>query len=62
MLVDCRYSVPAEEKTKLDKVVHRLLQANGTPGLEMLERNVMVRNTVIHTLGVASLSLLQTLT
>jgi len=38
-----RYSIPAEEKTKLDKVVHTLLQANGTPGLEMLEKNVMVR-------------------
>lgn len=37
-----RYSIPAEEKTKLDKVVHTLLQANGTPGLEMLEKNVMV--------------------
>lgn len=38
----CRYSVPAEEKAKLDKVVHTLLQANGTPGLEMLEKNIMV--------------------
>lgn len=37
-----RYSVPAEEKAKLDKVVHTLLQANGTPGLEMLEKNIMV--------------------
>uniref|UniRef100_A0A673HP00 Protein Jumonji n=1 Tax=Sinocyclocheilus rhinocerous TaxID=307959 RepID=A0A673HP00_9TELE len=36
------YSIPAEEKTKLDKVVHTLLQANGTPGLEMLEKNVMI--------------------
>jgi len=38
-----RYCIPAEEKSKLDKVVHTLLQANGTPGLEMLERNIMVR-------------------
>uniref|UniRef100_A0A3B4UC82 Protein Jumonji n=1 Tax=Seriola dumerili TaxID=41447 RepID=A0A3B4UC82_SERDU len=38
---DCIYSVPAEEKAKLDKVVHTLLQANGTPGLEMLEKNIM---------------------
>lgn len=38
----CRYSVPAEEKAKLDKVVHTLLQANGTPGLDMLEKNIMV--------------------
>lgn len=38
-----RYSVPAEEKAKLDKVVHTLLQANGTPGLDMLEKNIMVR-------------------
>lgn len=37
-----RYSVPAEEKAKLDKVVHTLLQANGTPGLDMLEKNIMV--------------------
>ncbi|KAG7237754.1 hypothetical protein INR49_031766 [Caranx melampygus] len=36
------YSVPAEEKAKLDKVVHTLLQANGTPGLEMLEKNIMI--------------------
>lgn len=46
-LVECvhfsyRYSVPAEEKAKLDKVVHTLLQANGTPGLDMLEKNIMV--------------------
>lgn len=26
----------------MDKVVHTLLQANGTPGLEMLEKNIMV--------------------
>jgi hypothetical protein len=37
-----RYCIPAEEKVKLDKVVHTLLQANGTPGLEMLENNIMV--------------------
>ncbi|XP_066571971.1 protein Jumonji isoform X2 [Amia ocellicauda] len=36
------YCIPAEEKTKLDKVVHTLLQANGTPGLEMLEKNIMI--------------------
>uniref|UniRef100_A0A7N9AM43 Protein Jumonji n=1 Tax=Mastacembelus armatus TaxID=205130 RepID=A0A7N9AM43_9TELE len=36
------YSIPAEEKSKLDKVVHTLLQANGTAGLEMLEKNIMV--------------------
>lgn len=41
-LISTRYSVPAEEKAKLDKVVHTLLQANGTPGLEMLEKNIMV--------------------
>ncbi|XP_077068691.1 protein Jumonji isoform X3 [Siphateles boraxobius] len=35
------YCIPAEEKSKLDKEVHTLLQANGTPGLEMLERNIM---------------------
>lgn len=43
-----RYSVPAEEKAKLDKVVHTLLQANGTPGLEMLEKNIMVSVSVCH--------------
>lgn len=26
----------------MDKVVHTLLQANGTPGLDMLEKNIMV--------------------
>lgn len=41
-----RYSVPAEEKAKLDKVVHTLLQANGTPGLELLEKNIMVSEGV----------------
>ncbi len=45
-----RYSVPAEEKAKLDKVVHTLLQANGTPGLEMLEKNIMVSVFCLHTL------------
>ncbi|XP_072008735.1 protein Jumonji isoform X2 [Engystomops pustulosus] len=35
------YCIPAEEESKLDKVVHTLLQANGTPGLQMLESNVM---------------------
>jgi len=37
-----RYCIPAAEENKLDDVVHTLLQANGTPGLEMLESNVMV--------------------
>ncbi|KAJ0003359.1 hypothetical protein NQD34_008457 [Periophthalmus magnuspinnatus] len=41
-----KYSIPAEEKAKLDKVVHTLLKANGTPGLEMLEKNIMVYRTV----------------
>uniref|UniRef100_A0A8C9X3V8 Protein Jumonji n=1 Tax=Sander lucioperca TaxID=283035 RepID=A0A8C9X3V8_SANLU len=41
------YSVPAEEKTKLGKVVHTLLQANGTPGLEMLEKNIMISPEVL---------------
>ncbi|XP_037548716.1 protein Jumonji isoform X1 [Nematolebias whitei] len=41
------YSVPAEEKAKLDKVVHTLLQANGTPGLEMLEKNIMLSPEVL---------------
>ncbi|XP_077363419.1 protein Jumonji isoform X1 [Festucalex cinctus] len=41
------YCVPAEEKSKLDKVVHTLLQANGTPGLEMLEKNVMISPEVL---------------
>lgn len=41
------YSIPAEEKVKLDKVVHTLLQANGTPGLEMLEKNVMISPEVL---------------
>lgn len=38
----CRYCIPAEEENKLEDVVHTLLQANGTPGLQMLESNVMV--------------------
>lgn len=37
-----RYCIPAEEENKLEGVVHTLLQANGTPGLQMLESNVMV--------------------
>uniref|UniRef100_A0A3P9KCH9 Protein Jumonji n=2 Tax=Oryzias latipes TaxID=8090 RepID=A0A3P9KCH9_ORYLA len=41
------YSVPAEEKAKLDEVVHTLLQANGTPGLEMLEKNIMISPEVL---------------
>lgn len=48
LLVSCvsqwpRYCIPAEEENKLEDVVHTLLQANGTPGLQMLESNVMVR-------------------
>ncbi|XP_066529908.1 protein Jumonji isoform X2 [Hoplias malabaricus] len=46
------YSVPAEEKTKLDKVVHTLLQANGTPGLEMLEKNIMISPEVLSREGI----------
>ncbi|XP_016387618.1 protein Jumonji-like isoform X3 [Sinocyclocheilus rhinocerous] len=46
------YCVPAEEKSKLDKVVHTLLQANGTPGLEMLERNIMISPEVLRRKGV----------
>lgn len=38
-----RYCIPAEEENKLEDVVHTLLQANGTPGLQMLESNVMVQ-------------------
>ncbi|XP_020788219.2 protein Jumonji [Boleophthalmus pectinirostris] len=41
------YSIPAEEKAKLDKVVHTLLKANGTPGLEMLEKNIMISPEVL---------------
>nr|XP_061808843.1 protein Jumonji-like [Nerophis lumbriciformis] len=41
------YCIPAEEKSKLDKVVHTLLQANGTPGLEMLEKNIMISPEVL---------------
>ncbi|XP_034150710.1 protein Jumonji isoform X1 [Esox lucius] len=41
------YSIPADEKVKLDKVVHTLLQANGTPGLEMLEKNIMISPEVL---------------
>ncbi|XP_072531943.1 protein Jumonji isoform X2 [Salminus brasiliensis] len=46
------YSVPAEEKTKLDNVVHTLLQANGTPGLEMLEKNIMISPEVLSREGI----------
>lgn len=42
-----RYCIPAAEENKLDDVVHALLQANGTPGLEMLESNVMVSLTSV---------------
>ncbi|XP_041104468.1 protein Jumonji-like isoform X1 [Polyodon spathula] len=41
------YCIPAEENKKLDKVVHTLLQANGTPGLEMLESNIMISPEVL---------------
>ncbi|XP_008329926.1 protein Jumonji isoform X3 [Cynoglossus semilaevis] len=41
------YSVSAENEAKLDKVVHTLLQANGTPGLEMLEKNIMISPEVL---------------
>ncbi|XP_075069202.1 protein Jumonji isoform X1 [Mixophyes fleayi] len=41
------YCIPAEEEGKLDKVVHTLLQANGTPGLQMLESNVMISPEVL---------------
>ncbi|XP_041708266.2 protein Jumonji-like isoform X1 [Coregonus clupeaformis] len=46
------YCIPAEEKMKLDKVVHTLLQANGTPGLEMLEKNIMISPEVLCRAGV----------
>ncbi|XP_077068672.1 protein Jumonji isoform X1 [Siphateles boraxobius] len=46
------YCIPAEEKSKLDKEVHTLLQANGTPGLEMLERNIMISPEVLRRKGV----------
>uniref|UniRef100_A0A4W4F2E4 Protein Jumonji n=1 Tax=Electrophorus electricus TaxID=8005 RepID=A0A4W4F2E4_ELEEL len=46
------YCIPAEEKTKLDKVVHTLLQANGTPGLEMLEKNIMISPDVLSREGI----------
>ncbi|XP_051791451.1 protein Jumonji isoform X1 [Erpetoichthys calabaricus] len=46
------YSIPAKEKNKLDKVVHTLLQANGTPGLEMLESNIMISPEVLSREGI----------
>ncbi|GAA6102367.1 protein Jumonji isoform X2 [Tachysurus ichikawai] len=46
------YCIPADEMSKLDKVVHTLLQANGTPGLEMLEKNIMISPEVLHREGV----------
>ncbi|KAJ8290742.1 hypothetical protein GJAV_G00016930 [Gymnothorax javanicus] len=46
------YCIPAEEKVKLDKVVHTLLQANGTPGLEMLEKNIMISPVVLRREGI----------
>uniref|UniRef100_A0A8B9NDI2 Protein Jumonji n=1 Tax=Accipiter nisus TaxID=211598 RepID=A0A8B9NDI2_9AVES len=41
------YCIPAAEENKLDDVVHTLLQANGTPGLEMLESNVMISPEIL---------------
>ncbi|MXQ91658.1 hypothetical protein E5288_WYG019907 [Bos mutus] len=41
------YCIPAEEEHKLEDVVHTLLQANGTPGLQMLESNVMISPEVL---------------
>ncbi|XP_069769525.1 protein Jumonji isoform X4 [Narcine bancroftii] len=41
------YCIPADEKTKLDEVVHTLLQANGTSGLDMLESNIMISPEVL---------------
>ncbi|XP_060726886.1 protein Jumonji isoform X1 [Tachysurus vachellii] len=46
------YCIPADEMSKLDKVVHTLLQANGTPGLEMLEKNIMISPEVLRREGV----------
>ncbi|XP_053322822.1 protein Jumonji [Spea bombifrons] len=46
------YCIPAEEESKLDKVVHTLLQANGTPGLQMLESNVMISPEVLSKEGI----------
>ncbi|KAJ8273294.1 hypothetical protein GJAV_G00099900 [Gymnothorax javanicus] len=46
------YCIPAEEKAKLDKVVHTLLQANGTPGLEMLEKNIMISPELLSREGI----------
>ncbi|XP_061109747.1 protein Jumonji isoform X1 [Conger conger] len=46
------YCIPAEEKSKLDKVVHTLLQANGTPGLEMLEKNIMISPELLSREGI----------
>uniref|UniRef100_A0A8D1XJZ0 Jumonji and AT-rich interaction domain containing 2 n=1 Tax=Sus scrofa TaxID=9823 RepID=A0A8D1XJZ0_PIG len=47
-----RYCIPAEEENKLEDVVHTLLQANGTPGLQMLESNVMISPEVLCREGV----------
>lgn len=41
------YCIPAEEENKLEDVVHTLLQGNGTPGLQMLESNVMISPEVL---------------
>lgn len=46
------YCIPAEEESKLEDVVHTLLQANGTPGLQMLESNVMISPEVLSKEGI----------
>ncbi|XP_069074885.1 protein Jumonji isoform X2 [Pleurodeles waltl] len=46
------YCIPAEEESKLDDVVHTLLQGNGTPGLQMLESNVMISPEVLCNEGI----------
>ncbi|XP_069469660.1 protein Jumonji isoform X2 [Ambystoma mexicanum] len=46
------YCIPAEEESKLDNVVHTLLQGNGTPGLQMLESNVMISPEVLCNEGI----------
>ncbi|XP_053459804.1 protein Jumonji isoform X3 [Nycticebus coucang] len=46
------YCIPAEEENKLEDVVHTLLQANGTPGLQMLESNVMISPEVLSKEGI----------
>ena len=46
------YCIPAEEENKLEDVVHTLLQGNGTPGLQMLESNVMISPEVLCKKGI----------